>query len=248
MAKNGWLPGTRNPSEKAVILRKFFEVVQLEILSSNSKLFPGIACRRLSITEKADFALIAWVQRAKLEARNIPAAHTNISKLTDSLPTIRAMTTENPSAFCPKLIDLLAGCGIALVLLPHIGGSFLHGATFYDGNKIVIGLTVRGKDADKFWFSLFHEFGHIVLGHLNQADGTNEADEANADAFARDQLIPKVAFEGFIKKALFSREALIAFAESIEIDPGIVVGRLQKEGYIDFSWYNDLKTQYVLSA
>ena len=39
-----------------------------------------------------------------------------------------------------------------------------------------------------------------------------------------------------------------AFAKAIEIDPGIVVGRLQKEGYIDFSWYNDLKTKYMLSA
>ena len=73
------------------------------------------------------------------------------------------MTTMNPSDFCPKLIELLSNCGIALVFLPHIGGSFLHGATFYDGNKIVVGLTVRGKDADKFWFSLFHELGHIYL-------------------------------------------------------------------------------------
>lgn len=85
------------------------------------------------------------------------------------MPEIRSMTTMNPSDFCPKLIELLSNCGIALVFLPHIGGSFLHGATFYDGNKIVVGLTVRGKDADKFWFSLFHELGHILLGHIKPA-------------------------------------------------------------------------------
>ncbi len=34
------------------------------------------------------------------------------------------------------------------MLLPHIGGSFLHGASFYDRDHLVMGLTVRGKDAD----------------------------------------------------------------------------------------------------
>lgn len=63
------------------------------------------------------------------------------------------MTTIDPVDFCPKLIDMLANCGIALVFLPHIGGSFLHGATFCDKNKIVVDLTVRGKDADKFKFA-----------------------------------------------------------------------------------------------
>ena len=78
----------------------------------------------------------------------------------------------NPEEFCPKLTSVLASCGVAIVFLPHIGGSFLHGATFYDKDKIVLGLTVRGKDADKFWFSLFHELGHILLGHLENKNGT----------------------------------------------------------------------------
>lgn len=247
MAKNGWVPETRNTGDKVINLRKFFEVVQLKMLT-NSRLLPRIACRRLSITEKGDFALVAWAQRAKLEARNITTDPINISNLTENLDDIRSMTTKDPSEFCPKLISILANCGIALVFLPHIGGSFLHGATFYDKNKIVIGLTVRGKDADKFWFSLFHEIGHIILGHLNQEDGTSEMDEAAADEFACEQLIPQKVFARFVQTGTFHREALLTFAKAIEIDPGIVVGRLQKEGYIDFSWYNDLKTKYVLSA
>lgn len=42
-----------------------------------------------------------------------------------------------------------------------------------DGNKIVVGLTARGKDADKFWFSLFHELAHIALGHVGQPNGSS---------------------------------------------------------------------------
>ena len=108
----------------------------------------------------------------------------DLKTLEHKLSEIRSMTTLDPDVFCTQLENLLAGCGIALIFLPHIGGSFLHGATFVDGNKIVIGLTVRGKDADRFWFSLFHELGHILLGHINNIDGTTEEDENSADQFA----------------------------------------------------------------
>lgn len=247
MSKHGWVTETRSQEERVIKLRRFFEVVQLEKLE-NMKLLPQIACRRQAITEKADFALIAWAQKAKLEARNISTSPIDLKGLTSAIPNIRAMTTKDPGEFCPKLVALLANYGIALVFLPHIGGSFLNGATFYDMNKIVIGLTVRGKDADKFWFSLFHEIGHILLGHLNQEEGTSVADENAADAFARDTLIPMEVFTNFIDKKIFTKEMIIAFASIVEIDPGIVVGRLQKEGYFEFSWHNDLKTKYALTS
>ena len=110
------------------------------------------------------------------------------------------MTKLNPDIFCPKLISLLSSCGIALVFLPHIGGTFLHGATFYDKDKIVIGLTVRGKDADKFWLSLFHEIGHVVLGHINNHESASEREEKSADEFSRDILIPKTDYDLFVNE------------------------------------------------
>lgn len=247
MAQYGWIEETKKAEERVINLRKFFEVVQLSLLSSG-KLLPNIACRRQSITEKSDFALLAWAQKAKIEAREIITAPIDLQGLMDKLPTIRAMTVKDPKVFCSELIDVLASCGIALVFLPHIGGSFLHGATFFDKNKIVIGLTIRGKDADKFWFSLFHEIGHILLGHLNQEMGTSREDEKAADQFAKDTLIPLEEFTSFVNRGVFTKESITVFATNIEIDRGIVVGRLQKEGYIDFSWHNDLKTKYILTA
>ena len=144
---------TRNINEKVIYLRKFFEVYHLDLL--NEAKLAHIACRRSGISEKADYALLAWAQKAKLEARTITVSPINLRKLKSALSEIRKMTLMAPEVFCKKLQQILSECGIALVFLPHIGGSFLHGATFYDMNKIVIGLTVRGKDADKFWFSLF---------------------------------------------------------------------------------------------
>ena len=246
MAKNGWVEHTRNRAERVNNTRKFFEVVRLGNL--DGAFMPKIVARKLGAGEKSDYALIAWAQRAKIEARSIPTRPVNIDRVKTLIETFREMTVQDPSVFCPKLCNHLADCGIALVFLPHIGGSFLHGATFLDGSKIVIGMTVRGRDADRFWFSFFHELGHVVLGHLSQHEGTNEDDEHAADEFARNTLIPDSEFYEFVKQQLFDKQSIIAFARRIGIDVGSVVGRLQKEGFLDFSEYHDLKTKYILTA
>ena len=244
MAKFGWVPETRDAKEKVMNLRKYFEVVELSLLES--KQITKIACRRLAVTEKGDFALLAWAQEAKIKARSIETSPINIKGLIGMIPQIRTMTVLKPKEFCPKIKSMLAECGIALVFLPHLKGSFLQGASFMDGNKIVVGLTARGKDADKFWFSLFHELAHIVLGHTGQLDGTTDQDEKDADSWARDTLIPEKAFEEFKKDAFFSLASIQIFAKTLGIAPGIVVGRLQNEGYIKHSMMNELKEHYEI--
>lgn len=246
MAKFGWIPETRDSKEKVINLRKYFEVVELSLLEN--KQITRIACRRLAVTEKSDFALLAWAQEAKIKARNIDTSPINIKGLINIIPEIRSMTVMKPKEFCPKIKSMLAECGIALVFLPHLKGSFFQGASFMDGNKIVVGLTARGKDADKFWFSLFHELAHIVLGHIGQVDGTTEQDEKDADAWSRDTLIQKEVFDDFVENAVFSAASIRAFAKTLGIAPGIVVGRLQNEGCIKHSMMNELKEHYEIAV
>ena len=200
-------------------------------------------------TEKGNLALLAWAQKAKLEARAIETSLIDLKTLKEKLPEIRSMTAMNPADFCPKLIEMLSGCGIALVFLPHIGGSFLHGATFCDGNKIAVGLTVRGKDADKIP-GLVYFMNSVIfcLGHINQSDGTTDEDEEADDNFAKETLIPTVEFNAFTSLNDFPKTSICSFAQKQNILCGIVVGRLQKEGFINYNRCNDLKTKYVLSA
>ena len=110
-----------------------------------------------------------------------------------------------------------------------------------------LGLTARGKDADKFWFSLFHELAHIILGHIGQVNGTTEDDELGADAWARDTLIPMEVFDDFRDKSNYSATSICKFAKQQGIAPGIVVGRLQNEGCIKHSMLNDLKERYEIA-
>ena len=244
MAKFGWVPETREAKEKVVNLRKYFEVVELSLLGSEQ--ITRIACRRLAITEKSDLALMAWAQEAKIQARDIQTAPINIKRLISAMSEIRKMTVLKPNEFCPKIKECLANCGVALVFLPHLKGSFLQGASFLDGNKIVVGLTARGKDADKFWFSLFHELAHIALGHVGQLNGTSEDDERTANKWSGDMLIASKDFETFRRNRDYSERNVLRFAKAQGIAPGIVVGRMQLEGMTQYSMLNHLKEKYEI--
>ena len=246
MAQYGWVPATRNSKEKVVNLRKFFEVVELSLLGDAQ--ITRIACRRLAITEKSDLALMAWVQEAKLKARSIDTSPINVKELNSAIPEIRKMTIMKPDEFCPLIKGDLAECGIALVFLPHLKGSFLQGATFRDGNKIVVGLTDRGRDADEFWFSLFHELAHIILGHVGKSDGTTKEDEEAADKWSADMLISTENFQLFVEENDFSEQKVCEFAAEEGVAPGIAVGRMQRERLIKYNMLNELKEHYNISV
>lgn len=247
MAKYGWVPKTQMKTEKVAYLRRYFETVALSLLENEQ--ITKIACRRLKITDKGDLALMAWAQEAKIRAREISTASFNIKGLVAALPEIRKMTVMPPEEFCPKIKKCLADCGIALVFLPHLKGSSSQGASFMDGNKIVVGLTAREQDADEFWFNLFHELAHIVLGHVKQPGGTSEKDEKTADRWSGDTLITPEAFEIFIRNRDYSERSVLKFAEAQGIAPGIVVGRMQLERLIKYnSALKHLKEKYVIAV
>lgn len=211
--------------------------------SLKSPLVAGIACRKLGTSEKSDWALLSWAQRAKMEARTCEAECLDKEKLQAKLPDIRSMTICPPDDYLPQLQGCLAECGVVLLYLPHLKGSFLQGATLKAEGKTVIAMTPRGRDADRFWFSLFHELAHVLFDHADQASGTSPEDEARADRFAQEFLIPQEALRSFKEKGDFCEKAIESFAEKIGIHPGIVVGRLQREKVIGPEMMNHLKAK-----
>jgi len=247
IAHLGWVPETKKIQEKVANLRAFFEVVNLGLLKNLRT--PGIAYRRAGANDASNYTLACWTQKARLEARKISVKPVNICKLKRSIPDIRMLTVQSPEVFCTRLYEIMSGYGVAMVLLPHIEGSFLHAAAFSDGKRIIIGLTIRGRYADKFWFSLFHELYHVIEGHIFDygSSGESEERELAANNFARNILIPENDFKDFISKNNMGKSSIISFAKKIGIDAGIVLGRLQKETYVDYSRYNELKQQYVIA-
>lgn len=56
-----------------------------------------------------------------------------------------------------------------------------------------------------------------------------------ADKYAEDKLIPPGEYEAFVKMNEFSENAIRRFAERIDRDPGIVLGRLQNDQIVPFT-------------
>ena len=191
------------------------------------------------------------LQIAKEKAKNIEVSKFNKKKLIASLNKILSLNLEEPEYVYKKLSELLRDCGIAFVLLPHLKNSGINGAvTKINKNKIMLLLSDRNKYADIFWFSLFHELGHIINGDfkVSMVDGDRDECESKADEFAKNRLIDQDEFKKFIKQGDFSKEAILNFSNKNKIQPGILLGRLQAEKFIKYGYLNYLKTKYKAVA
>lgn len=182
MVNNGWVIDVKKNTERVVHLRKYFELAQLKYLQTT--LVPRIACRKVYGKDKSECALIAWAQKAKLEAREIETRPIDIQKIKNVIPLIQQMLSVEMDEFCSELVKILSSCGVAVVFLPSINEDVVKGATFLDGKKIVMAL-ILSEDREEFYFSLFHELAHIIYGHIEKEDAISGEDEKCADEFAK---------------------------------------------------------------
>lgn len=244
MVQLGWIREGTEKAEKVRSLREFLQVACLSFIDRDS-VAPAVAYRKLMKTDRSDVAALCWLQKAKELAEDISVKDLDLAGLRSDLPAIREMSTEPLTEFRPALTDLLARRGIALVLLPSLQGSGIHGATFISGKKIVIAVSDRNKDSDRFWFSLLHEIGHILNGDILAATkGINSQAEMKADEFARNTLIEPENLKLWLSGFDGSDEQIKSFCRKNRIHPSILVGRLQNEGILKFNQKNYLKDQY----
>lgn len=183
MVSYGWISEASKWTERVLHLRRYFEIAQLNFL--RSPLIPEIACRKVNNAEFNNYALLAWAQKAKAEARDMVTQKVDIEKLKHFLPRIKEIMLKENDSSKELIAMLLAECGVALILLPPINDTLLYGATFYDGNKIVMGVAEDFENNTNFWYNLFHELAHILHGDVGKKNGTTEDDETYADQFAK---------------------------------------------------------------
>jgi HTH-type transcriptional regulator / antitoxin HigA len=209
---------------------------------------------RRSREEQADIAAIsAWLRLGERRAEALDGPRYVETIFRQNLERIVALTTQEPQQFGPVLSQLLHEAGVAFVLVPALPRSHVSGvARWLNPHRPMIQLSLYGKSNDKFWFSFFHEAAHILL-HSKQKTavflddptkgGSNSPEEQEANAWARDKLIPP-SFSQELAQLRPTRSDVVAFATKLAIHPGIVVGRMQHEGVLDVTWLNDLKVSF----
>jgi HTH-type transcriptional regulator/antitoxin HigA len=194
-------------------------------------------------------AVAVWLRCAEQAADRLVCRPFDRDGLMTSLAQLRAWTAEpDPSEFLPKLQALLAAHGVALVVEPSPPGCPVHGATrWLTKDRALLALSMRYRSNDQLWFSLFHELGHLLkhgrkLFFVEGMDGLDAEHEGEADRFAAEVLIS--SDEADALHLLGSERDIRRTAERLGVAPGIVVGRMQQEGWIPRSHFNGLKVRY----
>ena len=81
----------------------------------------------------------------------------------------------------------------------------------------------------------------LVLHGISNSDHKS-ATEIEADSFARNTLVPDNDFNNFTAHtAPIDRQKIISFAAKVGVSPGIVLGRLQHDNIVPWSYQRNLK-------
>ena len=196
-----------------------------------------------------EYALLAWQARVLEHVRELESQLRLQPFILDDrwLPDLVSLTRCTNGAIRAR--ELLAEHGIALVIERHLPGSYLDGAAMLnDSDRPIIGLTLRYDRLDNFWFVLFHEIGHIFLHLLagvrydffdEDSNKCSDIIEQEADQFALNTLISEEAWDRCISRFALSRESVCIDAETLNIAPSIIAGRIRKE-QSDYSILSDL--------
>jgi HTH-type transcriptional regulator / antitoxin HigA len=245
MAKNNWVPTTRKPEEKTQHLLSFFGVASptaWENLYMQSELKVA-AYTSLKHTYEAH-AVSAWLRQGELQAHATEVPTYDSKRLKENMPAMQKLMVEQPSGFFARLRQLCSEAGVILLFTPKLPKVPLSGSTRWLNDTPLIQLTARYGQNDRFWFTFFHELGHILL-HGKKYISLENIDFAAADAqkeqeahdFAVKQTFSKEQEAKLLKEHPNSITAkdIVQYAKEFSTHPAMIVGRLQHLGLIPYS-------------
>jgi len=195
--------------------------------------------------------LSAWLRQAELKASMMRCRGWNRDALAASLPDLRKLTLlREPAKFLPRMRALCAEAGVALVVLRAPPGCRASGAArFLSPDRAMVVLSFRYLAEDHLWFTFFHEVGHLLLHGAGSTfvdiDAVaTDGREREANDFAATTLVPAPR-QAEMERLGARRIAVMRFAASVGISPGIVVGQMQHRKLLGPDSLNFLKRRYA---
>ena len=234
---------------------RFFGVSNIKNWKEKYSYEIGSLAFRTSKSFKSDTTSVAaWLRRGEIITNGIKCNPWNKDLFENKIEEIKKLTRiKSPSIFIPKLIEICAECGVAVAIVPTPGGCRASGATkFISEDRALLLLSFRFLSDDHFWFTFFHEAGHLILHEKsnavyiemkNKLDGVFDENEEEANIFAAEALIP-YTLHNQLKTVKSNTRKIIQFAQVAGISPGIVVGQMQFLGYIKKGYLNSFKRRY----
>ena len=243
------IPEKQTIVENILSLRSFLQVSNLCNLKD---LIPSGAFRLASSTTVDPYVLGAWLRICQICAKEEHETQFDVTKIDELVEELKSIMVSQRGDLQFQLSSTMMKYGIDFSVVRNFRGAPVHGYISQKSeNRYQMALTIRGSYADIFWFSLFHELGHIFNGDISKSqrfidvlekERTNR--EIEADKFATNSLIDPGDYAEFLAAENFSITAIKRFARTQKIMPYIVIGRLQKEKIIPYTVYSEYKLRY----
>ncbi len=237
LIERGYLKGSDNINELTEQLLTFFSAGSLNSFKSQ---ITNVAFRKSAAYQSKPESVMTWLRIGQVEAQNTEAPLFNRDMFTSNLKEIKRLTTcKSIKEMLLRTRELCLKSGVVVLYIEEIEQTRASGAAFWlTKDKPVIMLSSRYKTDDHFWFSFFHECGHLLNDSKKTTFIDYDDNEEDANIFAGNFLIPQKDYDeyfGQFRNADLNAIIVNTFAKKIGIAPGIVVGRLQKDKKIDYA-------------
>lgn len=191
LQKNNFLP-TCVGDELILNLRKFLKVSTLESIPQ-LVLMGSFKIKENQVPDV--YGLFAWQELCQQIVQNLdfeidevkPSEQKRIIK--SFLSHFKALMSFESSSIIPELQKLFARCGIVFCVAPSFKEVPAVGfIKQISPTKTIMCITIDESNPDEFWFTVFHEIGHIINGDVrNQFTDINTKPELEqkADNFAK---------------------------------------------------------------
>lgn len=192
--------------------------------------------------------LYVWIRINELIAKQTQLKNDyNLEKLKANIQKIKSTMVLEINEAIEKLKEIFAECGIIFQISKSFTGAPVQGVIKKLNNKVMLTMTIRGAFADIFWFTLFHEIGHLINEDFNvqliDYVSSSTEKEDKADRFARNILIDEKEFNEFLNNKIFSPKTVEDIAKKNNVPPFIIVGRLEKE-LNDYALLSEMRAVY----
>ncbi|MEW6702015.1 MAG: HigA family addiction module antitoxin [Bacteroidota bacterium] len=240
MIKKGWLPKVNSPNEKAASLLSFFSFSTHKAWEDyyfNREL--KVAFRISLAHNKDSYSISAWLRNGEIQTSQINSKDYSEKDFRNSLPALKKIMTEHPANFFQKLKEVCLSAGVKVVYTPCLPGSPISGATRWINDNPLIQLSGRFKRNDSFWFTFFHEAGHILLHGKKDIfledvkyKDYDDGKEKEANDFAVKWTLTVEQEKEILRNDRLTPDDVVSFAKKFGTHPGIIIGRLHHLGKV----------------